>query len=331
MSADPTRRRVLRAAAALAVPLTDPRASLAADPFPSRPVRIVVPVAPGGSADKLTRTIAQKLSAAWPHAAIVENVPGASGNIGTARVAKSAPDGHTLAMTSEGLLLNALIAPAEMGYDGPRAFTGVTKAVVTPQVLAVRAEGGARTLGEYLERARREPGASTVGLPVRGGIGHVAHEMLAQETGTRFNYVPYPGGAPAVTDVVAGHVGATMVTLAAVTELVRAGRLRALAVTTSYRSPALPDVPTVAEAAGLAGYSVESWQGFVLPAATPRPIVERLGTDFRAALAQADVIASLESLGFKVVASTPAELDVQLREDLLRYERVVRQAGMAQR
>ena len=209
--------------------------------FPSRTVRIVVPVAPGGSADKLTRTLAEKLSTLWGQSVVVENVAGASGTIGAARVAKAAPDGYTLLQQGEGITLNGILFK-NLPYNTQKAFTPVIKAVVNPQILVVNPGTGLYTFADYLARAKSQPESISLGLPGNGGIAHVAHEILAQETGAKVNYIPYPGGGPATQDVLAGHTNATLITLAAVTEFVRAGRLRALAVTTNYRSAALPDV-----------------------------------------------------------------------------------------
>lgn len=269
-------------------------ASDAAAGFPSRPVRIIVPVAPGGSADKLTRTLADRLGALWGQSVIVENVAGASGTIGAARVAKAAPDGYTLLQQGEGLTLNGILFRG-LPYDTDRSFTPIIKAVVNPQILVVHPATGITSLADYVARARARPESISLGLPGNGGIAHVAHEILSQETGARVNYIPYPGGGPATVDVLAGHTDATLITLAAVTNHVRAGKLRALAVTTSYRSPALPTVPTVAEAGGPPGFSVESWQGYFAPAGTPPAIVEKINRDIATVLQAPDVRAQLES------------------------------------
>ncbi|WCM93377.1 tripartite tricarboxylate transporter substrate binding protein [Acidovorax sp. NCPPB 2350] len=298
--------------------------------FPSRPVRIVVPVAAGGSADKLTRTLADKLAARWGQSVIVENVAGASGTIGAGRVAKAAPDGHTLLQQGEGITLNGLLFRA-LPYDTQKSFTPIIKAVVNPQILVVHPGTGIHSLADYVARARARPESISLGLPGNGGIAHVAHEILSQETGARVNYIPYPGGGPATVDVLAGHTDATLITLAAVTDHVRAGKLRALAVTTAYRSPALPDVPTVAEAGGPPGYAVESWQGYFAPAGTPPAIVRKINRDLQAVLQAPDVRAQLEAQGFKVAGGTPEDLARSLRAEQPRYARAIETAGLALR
>jgi tripartite-type tricarboxylate transporter receptor subunit TctC len=297
--------------------------------YPSKPVKIVVPVAAGGSADKLTRLVAEKLTLKWGQAVVVENVVGASGTIGAARVARAPADGYTLMEQGEGLTLNAILY-RDLPYDTEHSFVPVIKAVVNPQILVVNPNTGIKTFADYLARARAQPESISLGLPGNGGIAQVAHEMISQQTGAKVNYIPYSGGGPATLDVLAGHTDATLITLAAVTEYVRAGKLRALAVTTPYRSPALPDVPTMAEA-GLAGFSVESWQGFFAPAGTPPAIVDKINRDIAAVLRTPEIQARLADMGFKVAGGSPAELADSLRAERPRYSQAIRTAGISLR
>jgi tripartite-type tricarboxylate transporter receptor subunit TctC len=305
------------------------QAALDAGSFPNKPVHIVVPVAPGGSADKLTRTLAERLSALWGQAVVVENVVGASGTIGAAKVAKANPDGYTLLQQGEGLTLNAILFH-ELPYDTKTAFIPIIKAVVNPQILVVNPATGLRSFNEYLARARAKPESISLGLPGNGGIAHVAHEIITQETGAKVNYIPYSGGAPATLDVLAGHTDATLITLAAVTEYVRSGRLRALAVTTAYRSPALPDVPTMAEA-GLPGFAVESWQGYFAPAGTPAQVVAKINRDIQSVLKSLEVRARLEDMGFKVVGGSPLDLAASLQLERPKYAQAIKSSGIALR
>jgi len=314
------------AMAALHVPLAS--AGEADAGFPSKPVRIVVPVAAGGSADKLTRTLADKLTQLWGQSVVVENIAGASGTIGAAKVAKAPADGYTLLQQGEGLTLNAILF-RELPYD-TRAFAPVIKAVVNPQILVVNPATGIQSFADYLSRARARPESISLGLPGNGGIAHVAHEIITQETGARVNYIPYPGGGPATLDVLGGHTDATLITLAAVTEYVRSGKLRALAVTTPYRSPALPDVPTMAEA-GLPGFSVESWQGYFAPAGTPQAVVDKINRDIQTVLKSPEVRARLEDMGFKVAGGAPAELAASLQTERPKYAQAIKTAGISLR
>ncbi len=305
-------------------------ATTTAPSFPNKPVRIIVPVAAGGSADKLTRTLAERLSVLWGQSVVVENIAGASGTIGAAKVAKAAPDGYTLLQQGEGLTLNGILFRS-LPYDTNKSFTPIVKAVVSPQVLVVNPGTGLNTLADYLARAKAQPESISLALPGNGGIAHVAHEILAQETGAKVNYIPYPGGGPAAVDVIAGHANATLITLAAVTEYVRAGRLRALAVTTAYRSPALPQVPTVAEAAQLPGFSVESWQGYFAPVGTPQAVVQKINRDINLVLQSPEIRAQLEAQGFKVAGGTSADLAKSLQAEQPLYAHAIKTAGLALR
>ena len=297
--------------------------------FPSKPVHIVVPVAAGGSADKLTRLIAQGLTERWGQSVVVENKAGASGTIGAARVAKAPADGYTLLQQGEGLTLNGILFD-RLPYDGQKAFTPVIKAVVNPQILVVNPKTGITDFRAYVARAKAKPQSISLGLPGNGGIAHVAHEMIAQDTGAQVNYIPYSGGGPATLDVLAGHVDATLITLAAVTDHVRAGKLRALAVTTPYRSVALPDVPTMAEA-GVPGFSVESWQGYFAPAGTPAAVVAKINRDIEAVISAPETRAKLEDMGFKVAGGTPADMARTLAGERVRYAKTIQTAGITLR
>lgn len=316
--------------AAIGLHLPGAHAAPDATSFPNKPVRIVVPVAAGGSSDKLTRTLAEKLSVLWGQSVVVENVAGASGTIGAARVAKAVADGHTLLQQGEGLTLNSLLFK-DLPYDANKSFVPVIKAVVNPQVLVVHPASGIHSLADYLARAKAKPESISLGLPGNGGIAHVAHEILAQETGARVNYIPYSGGGPATLDVLAGHTQGTLITLAAVTEYVRAGRLRAIAVTTPYRSPALPDVPTISEAGGPAGFAVESWQGYFAPAGTPPELVQKINRDIQTVLNTPEVRSKLEDLGFKIAGGSPSDLGNSLSAEYPKYARAIRSAGLTLR
>lgn len=307
--------------------------ALAADApgdYPSKPVRIIVPVAAGGSADKLTRLIAEKLSVMWKQSVLVENVPGATGTIGAARTARSAADGYTLMQTSEGLTLAGLLLK-DLPFDVEKSFTRIIKAVVNPQIPVVHPSTGILTLRDYVNRAREKPDSINVALAGNGTIAQVAHAILAQQTGIKVNYIPYSGGGPASLSTLSGQTDALVITLAAVTEQVRSGKLRALAVTTAYRSPALPDVPTVAEAAGLPDYAVESWQGFLAPAGTPKPVIDKINRDMESVLNMPDVRTKLDEMGYKVAGGSAAELVASIQKERTRYAQAIKAAGISLR
>lgn len=295
--------------------------------FPSKPVHIIVTASAGASSDTLARTTARKLEEIWGQSVVVENVPGAAGNIGLEQVAEAEPDGYTIAVGGDKVPLNAIFYP-DQGYDPLKDLVGVTKAVANAQIIVARPDLGVKNLQEYLALAKEKDGGLTVGTASNGGIGHLAHELLAQATDTKYTFIPYKGGAPAVTDLLGGHVDAIIITLAAVTEHVRAGRLTAIAVTSPERVAALPDVPTIAETA-VAGFNVVSWQGFHVSAKTPRAIVEKLNKDFVAALNAPDVKAFLEDQGYGVVATSAEEIDKTVAEDYDRYKKVIETAGIS--
>lgn len=293
--------------------------------FPSRPVRIVVPVAAGGSADKLARVLGQRLSEQWKQTVVVDNVPGASSSIGTAQVVRAPADGHTLLLGGEQLAVAASLGVA-LPYDAAKDLKGVIKAVVNPQLLVVRHGLGVASFDDYVKLLKSRPGKVSLALPSgRGSLQHLAVEMLNGRLGTRTNNIPYPGGGPATLDVLGGHIDAMLITLAAATENVRANKLVGLAVTTPVRSKALPDIPTLQEL-GIAGYSVESWQGVLVPSATPAPVIAQLNRDISAVLREPEIARQLEDLGFNIAAGAAADVDQTIVRDIGIYKKVVADA-----
>jgi tripartite-type tricarboxylate transporter receptor subunit TctC len=279
------------------------------DVYPQRSVRIVVPVSAGGSTDKIARLIAEKLSTAWGQTVIVENITGAGGAIGAAQVARAKPDGYTLVLHSDAIVLNTILIknPPYTSDD----LTGVMRLVVNPQVLV------------------SNPGKLTLALPTSGGIAHIAHEVLANAADIKVNYIPYKGGAPAALDTMAGHVNATIITLAAVSEQIKAGKLRALAVTTNYRSPVFPEVPTMAES-GYPDVNIESWQGLLAPKGTPVAVLEKINKDVTQIMRDPANIKQIEALGFSVSINTVPEVQVMLRDLRKKYAETIEKAGIVQ-
>lgn len=293
--------------------------------YPSKPVKIIIPVSAGGSTDRLARLVAEKLSVTWKQPVIVENMTGAGGAIGAAYVAKSKPDGYTLLLHSDAVVLNlALIAKPSYSLGD---LTGVVKVAANPQILVVRPGLGVTTLKEYADLVRSKPGIISVGLPTNGGIGHISHEMLRKALQLNVNYIPYPGGGPAALAVMGDHVDATMITTAAVTEFIKAKKLVPIAVTTSYRSLALPDVPTIAES-GVPGFNVESWQGILAPAGTPKEIVRKINRDTLAILENPEFKKQVEAMGYGVSSGSPEQFTASLNDELKRYTQVIKEAGI---
>ncbi len=297
------------------------------DVYPQRAVRIVVPVSAGGSTDKIARLIAEKLSSTWGQTVVVENITGAGGAIGAAQVARAKPDGYTLVLHSDAIVLNTILIknPPYTAED----LTGVMRLVVNPQVLVSNPEFQAKTFKDYVEFAKANPGKLTLALPTSGGIAHIAHEVLANAADIKVNYIPYKGGAPAALDTMAGHVNATVITLAAVTEQIKAGKLRALAVTTNYRSPVFPEVPTMAES-GYPAVNIESWQGILAPKGTPVWILEKINKDVTAIVRDPANVKQIEALGFSVSTNTVPEMQIMLRDLRKKYAETITQAGIVQ-
>ena len=295
--------------------------------YPSRNVRLIVPAAPGGSADKLARTISQKLDGRWPHRLIVENAGGGGGTVGAIQVVKAAADGYTLLHGTDSLSLNAA-QPEGLPFSPTRDLSGVAKAIVSPMLLLVRPSLGVKTYEDFIALAKARPGEISVGLPAgNGSLQHLAISLLARRVGVRFNTVPYPGGGPAMLDTIGGHIDALIITLPAATENIRAGNLTGLAVTTPYRSKALPEVPTLQEL-GVPDFSVEAWQGVFAPAGTPRPAIDKLNADLAAVLKQAEVAAPLEEQGFEIAVSSPEDLDRFLVAEGVKYRQIAADAGI---
>ncbi|MGG5821242.1 Bug family tripartite tricarboxylate transporter substrate binding protein [Falsiroseomonas sp. HW251] len=309
----------LLGAAALA-PVAHAQAS-----WPDRPLRVIIPVAPGGSLDILGRTFARAISPALGQPVVAENHPGAGSNLAFELVARARPDGLTLLVGSDPLTINPSLY-RRVGYDPVRDFAPVIELVRAPQVLVVHPSSPATDLASFLALARREGGTMSMGSQGNGSIGHLAGAVLTQRTGVAFTHVPYRGGGPAVVDVVAGHLDALLVTLPAAIEHIRGGRLKALAVSGLNRSAALPEVPTIAEQ-GLPGFDVVTWQGILVPAGTPEPVVARLNAVLAEALAKPDVADSLASQGFDLRGGTPQAFAALIREESARWPGIVRVAN----
>jgi tripartite-type tricarboxylate transporter receptor subunit TctC len=321
------RQPVLVAAmlAALAIP-----ASLAvpAQTYPSGPITVVVSFPPGGSIDAVLRAMAPKLQESMGRPVVVENRAGGGGVIATAAVAKSAPDGHTLLASASSLASNPSLFKA-LPFDTLKDFQMVALLFRTPLVLVVNPGLPVKSVGELIALARQKPGELSFAQSGPGSAIHLAAELLQTMTGTRMNGVAYRGAPPALNDVMAGHVAMMFADAGSVVGLIAGGKVRALGVTSTARVPALPAVPTIAEA-GVAGFDAEGWTMVGVPAATPRPVVERLRTEVAAAAATPDVQALMVRLGLIPVASPPpAELQKFLASEIDRWGGIIEKAGVA--
>ena len=286
-------------------------------------MRIIVPFTPGGSTDILARAVAAKLGTALGQNVIVENRPGAGGSVGATEVAKSDPDGSTLLMGHIGTLaVNPSIYP-KLPYDPIRSFVPVAYAARVPNVLAVSAAAPFKTLKELVDAARARPGRLSYSSGGNGSAAHISFEYLKMKAGLFMLHIPYRGTAPSVTDVIAGQVSCTFTGAPAVLPLVKSGRLRALAVSSSRRLAAVPDVPTVAES-GYPGFEADQWYGLVAPAGTPPALVARLNAEVNKALAMPDVAQQLAVEGATAVPGTPAAFGELIRREIVRWAEVVK-------
>jgi len=296
-----------------------------AQDWPARPVRIVVPFAPGGVADNSARVIAEPLSQRLGQQVVVENRPGASGNIGSAAVAQAAPDGYTLLLGFDGtMVINPHVFP-KTGFDTLKDFAAVTKLGDATLILVAHPSTGLKNLNELIQQAKTKP--FPYGTSGTGGTPHLAGELLKQRTGILLDHVPYKGGGPAVSDVVGGQIPLVFTAIASAQQYVKAGRIVALGVPGARRSSALPDVPTFQEA-GVRDFDVSSWTGIFAPAATPRAVVERLRNEIAAVLKTDFVKERYATLGIEPVGNTPEEFAAQVKADLARWGQVVKSANV---
>ncbi len=305
---------VVLAAAATAAP---------AQTFPARPVRVIVPFAPGGVADSSARVISERLAARLGQPVVVENRPGASGNIGTASVAASAPDGYTLLLGFDGTMVINPHVYAKLPWDTLRDFAPVTKLGDATLILVAHPSVQAKDLRELI--ALKQP--FTYGTAGTGSTPHLAGELLAQRTGLALMHVPYKGGGQAMGDAVGGQIPLVYTAIATAQQFVRSGKLKGLGVSAAKRSPSLPEVPTFVES-GVEGFVVDSWTGILAPAKTPPEAVQRLQKDIAAVLAEPEIRSRYATLGIEPVGNAPAEFAQQIRHDLGRWEKVVRQANI---
>lgn len=319
------RRNCLVALAMTAMLVTAPGVS--AQPFPSKSIRMIVGFPPGGPNDIVARIVSQKLGDALGQKVVVDNRPGAAGNIGTELTAKAAPDGLTLLMGSTG---PQAINPAmyvNLPFDVLRDLAPVALVAQIPSALVVNPAVPAQSVGELIALARKQPGKLHYGSGGSGTTLHLSGELFAASAGIKMVHVPYKGTAPAITDVAGEQIEMIFAAIPSVLPLVNAGKLRMLAVTTRTRSPAVANVPTVAES-GLPDYEVTPWFGVFTAAGTPRPIIQRLNEEIRKVVAAADVHEAFAKQGAEPASNTPEEFEALLKAEIAKWSRVVKTAGI---
>jgi tripartite-type tricarboxylate transporter receptor subunit TctC len=295
--------------------------------YPNKPIRMVVPFAPGGVTDTSGRLIAEQLSKRLGQQVIVDNKPGASGNIGTQMVVSAEPDGYTLVLGFDGTMVINPHVFAKMPFDTVRDLTPVGKIGDAVLILVSHPGVPAKTLREVLDLSKKQNGGLSYGTSGTGGTPHIAGELLKMRTGANLVHVPYKGGGQALIDVIGGNIPLVYTAIAGAVQHVKSGKIHPVAVSSLQRSRALPDVPTFIEA-GVSDFDVSSWVGIMAPAKTPRAIIERLNTELNAVLADPDVRERLNQLGIAATPGTPEKFGDEIRRDLGRYGPVVKAAGI---
>ena len=301
--------------------------AIAADNFPDRPVRIVVPYPPGGFNDTLARVAGDRLTKIWNQPVLVENRPGGNTLIGNNVVAKSPPDGYTILITPLPFAALPGLYGAKLPYDALKDFQPLILAGNTQNVLAVRNELPVNNVKELLDYAKKNPGKLNYGSTGSGSSNHLSMELLMRMTGTRMTHVPYKGSAPAVLAIIAGDIDVLFDNLPNLLQQIKAGKMKAIAVTGSDRASLLPSLPTVAEA-GVPGYEVSVWFGMQLPAGTPKTLVERMNQDIARVLREPDVVKLFREQGVEVIASSPEVFGKLVQREVAKWTEVINGANI---
>jgi len=318
--------RILRISTLLSLALAAPLLALADGPYPDKPIKFVVPYPPGGGTDVVARIVQQRLQAALGQPIVIDNKGGAGGSLGTDIVAKAAPDGYTVLFTLSSHTINPAIFP-KLPFDTIKDFEPVGLVASLPQLLASNMAVPVRNVADVVAQAKAAPEKFSFASVGNGSPGHLAGELMVLRTGAPMAHIPYRGGGPAVTDVIGGQVPLLWVSIPAAAAQVKAGKLRALAVSTTKRSPAFPDVPTMQEA-GVADFEVDSWYAMLVPAKTPRPIIERLNKALNTVLAEPAIRAQLIDQGADAVGGTPEALAKVIAAEVPKWIKLAKDANI---
>ena len=311
----------------IAIAMPSAYAQTTAKDYPTRPIRLIVTFTPGGPTDIVARAVGQKLSEAWGQTVVVDNRPGAGGNIGMDLVAKSPADGYTLVLGSFGPMIISPFVYSKLPYDTVKDFAPITLGATSWFFLVVHPSVPAQSVKELIAFAKSKPGGLTFSSSGNASPSHLAGELLKTVAGINLTHVPYKGGAPAVAAVVSGEVQMAIESPPPIVPQVKAGKLRALGAARPNRSPLLPDVPTVSEA-GLPGFHAGSWYGFLAPAGTPKPIIDKLNAEMVKAIRSQELRDRFAAVGAESVGDSPSEFAAFIRAELKKWEKVVRATGV---
>ncbi len=311
---------------ALGVLMTIAGAAGAQQAYPVKPIRFIVPFPPGGSTDPLARLVGQKLTEAWGQQVIVENRPGGATVIGTEAVAKAAPDGYTILLAASTHVINALLM-RDLPYDSFKDFVPVANLIKSEFVLVLHPAVPANNLQQFIALAKSRPGQLNYGTAGNGNPNHLAGELFNMMAGVKMQAVPYKGGGPAITDLLGGQLQAIFSVLYSVVPHIKSGKLKAIAVARDTRAPSLPQVPTFAES-GLPGFDPKSWQGNIAPAATPKPIIDKMAGELAKVMAQRDVSEKLASMGTEPFYLGPEQFAALMQSDAVRIASIVKAANI---
>ncbi len=321
------RRTLLGAAAAAICTLSTGAAQAQADAYPSKPIKWVVPFPPAGAMDTIARTLGEQMGRKLGQTFVIENRPGAGGNIGADAVAKSAPDGYTMMIVANGMAVNKFLY-GKLSYDPVKNFAPVSLVAVVPNVLVTNvAQSKATSVADVIAQAKAQPGKVTYASAGNGTSIHLAGELFASMAKVDMLHVPYKGSGPAVTDLIGGQVDYMFDSITSAMPHIQSGKLRAIGVTTAKRSSALPNVPTIAEA-GLPGYELSPWFAVYMPAGTPKPIIDKINAALLEAMKLPEVKARLAAIGAEPIGSTPEQLAAHLDGEMAKWGRIIQERGI---
>lgn len=312
--------------AACAIAAGVPLSATAADAYPTKPIRLIVPFPPGGAPDAFSRAIAQQLTRDLKWTVVIDNKPGAGGNLGVEAAAKSSPDGYTLVF---GQTSNLAINPSlykKLPYDPAKDLSPIGLIASAPLAIVTNSNSPYKGLSEVLAAAKAKPGTVTFGTPGNGTVAHLAMELLQKQAGVKMQHIPYKGASQALTDVLSGQVEIYIGSVPTVMGQIKTGKLRGIAVTSSKRSPQLPNTPTVGEA-GVKQFEADTWFGLLAPAGTPAPILAKLNSELNRVLKAPDVRSKIEAEGGQVLGGSGSDFATLMQKDLARWRVVVKDSG----